>query len=263
MERLKQLYKELHKNVYFDQKSYKETALSHFVAMRGRRYDENKSVRFMTVGRAVNGWGDSMSHLSSEAYAEEAARLFDNSNRFQDEWKMKFDNGEPYSEYVDGNGTTKRYYLSKSPFWSTSMEVYRGLSDSKENNCYEDFVWNNIYKVAPKDAGNPSTNLIYAQAETCVKILKEEIRLLNPTHVLLVVDKSWLSWTSRNKVMFDFMKAFEVYECCCQSIDDQDKAIVQCAFKADGRKVLVTSRPETVDRKRYVNAVVNAFGKIQ
>ena len=217
MERLKKLYAELCENVFLKESKYKETRLSSFVAMRGKNYKEDNTVRFMVVGRAVNGWGESMSQESAEEYAEEAVKLFEDPNRFQTEWDMRLENDEPYSEYTvlddDGNpviqngkAVKKRYYLSKSPFWSTTLGIYKKLSGSEKSDCYEDIVWNNIYKVAPLKEGNPSTNLIYAQAKTCVKILREEIRLLNPTHILLVIDKSWISWTSRNKVMFDFMK---------------------------------------------------------
>lgn len=269
MEHLKELYVELYENVHSEETKtkYKETKLSNFVAMRGKRYNDKKDdeIKFMVVGRAVNGWGESMDTSSAEAYADKAVELFENPNRFHDEWNMQFDNGEPYSEYEyendNGEIIKKKYYLSKSAFWSTALGIYKELSGSEEKDCYEEIVWNNIYKVAPKDEGNPSTNLIYAQAETCVKILKEEIRLLKPTHILLVIDKSWISWTSRNKVMFDFMRAFDDYKCCASVVDGCGNGVVQCAFETNGCKVLVTCRPERIGRDEYKKAVVDAFGK--
>ena len=234
--------------------------------MRGSRYDEKigkpNVIRFMVVGRAVNGWGKSINTESPDTYANEATTLFEATDRFTTEWKMQNSESDPYSEYTDKNGKTKKYYLSKSPFWSATRNVWYQLSGEKKSDWYEDIVWNNMYKIAPLEEGNPSTNLIYAQAKICVKLLQEEIRLLQPTHVLLVIDKSWISWTSRNKVMFDFMDAFEGYKCHCHSVlKDQTKAIVQCALSVDDCKILVTCRPETLSRDEYQEAVINAFNE--
>lgn len=284
MKRYTELYKELYNVIYpIDNKKFKERRLSNFVAMRGNRYNEKMGkdniVRFMVVGRAVNGWGESMNTESADTYASQAVELFEQMNRFtsKTEWNMQNGEIDPYSEYekLDENGNPEynengekivtQYHLKNSPFWRSALEIYKGLSSNElheHSDWYEDIVWNNIYKVAPLKEGNPSTNLIYAQAKTCVKLLREEIRLLQPTHVLLVIDKSWISWTSRNKVMFDFMEAFEGYKCHCHSVlKDQKKEIVQSAFMVNDCKILVTCRPETTSRDDYKNAVIDAFNK--
>ena len=271
-----ELYQKLYNKIYpIPNKQFKETELSNFVAMRGKRYNEklNKDgvVRLMVVGRAVNGWGKAIDTTSADTYAKEATKLFKQEDRFQTEWKMKNGETNPYSEYekTDENNKKiiKEYHLSKSPFWSGALQVYQELSKKEPHehtDWYEDIVWNNIYKVAPAEGGNPSTNLIYAQAPTCVELLKEEIKLLKPTHVLLVIDKSWVSWTSRNKVMFDFMEAFDNRNRQCQTVlEEQNKAIVQCAFTVDKCKVLITCRPENVLRDDYKNAVIDAFNGLQ
>ena len=266
MKNYTELYKKLYEAVYEGQNKYKDTDLSNFVAMRGSRYKESNAKRLMVVGRAVNGWGKSIDISSADAYANSACELFKNENRFtsKDEWNMKNTNDNPYSEYTTKSGKTKKYYLSNSPFWSATRDIWYKLSGEEKSDWYEDIVWNNIYKVAPMEGGNPSTNLIYAQAPTCVELLKEEIKLLKPTHILLVIDKSWVSWTSRNKVIFDFMEAFDGYKCRCQTVlEEQNKAIVQCAFTVNGCKVLITCRPEIVLRDDYKNAVIDAFNGLQ
>ena len=278
-----ELYRQLYDAVYSEGgKKFKETHLSNFVAMRGKRYNEkigkNDVVRLMVVGRAVNGWGELMPITSSDAYAEEATKLFEQDNRFETEWGMQNGEIDPYSEYEDldennipkldkdGKKIIKKYYLSRSAFWSAALGVYEELSKEEKHehtDWYEDIVWNNIYKVAPQKEGNPSTNLIYAQAEVCVNLLREEMKLLEPTHVLLVIDKSWVSWTSRKKVMFDFMNAFD--GCKCHFYDllsEQNRKIAQCVFTADNCKVLITCRPEMVSRDEYKNEVVRAFNNL-
>ena len=107
MERYKELYKELYQNVYCqEKKTYKEKELSNFVAMRGCRYDDRikkETVRFMVVGRAVNGWGKSMDTTDADTYSEQAVALFKRKSRFTDEqdWNMQDTDTNPYSKYID------------------------------------------------------------------------------------------------------------------------------------------------------------------
>lgn len=271
MKKYFELYQKLYNEIYpIPNKQFKETEVSNFVAMRGNRYNEklNKDgvVRLMVVGRAVNGWGKSIDTTSADTYAESAVKLFKKDDRFKskDEWNMQGTDSNPYSQYTTKSGEVKKYYLSNSPFWSATKEVWYGLSGETKADWYEDIVWNNIYKIAPVEEGNPSTNLIYAQAPICVELLKEEIKLLKPTHILLVVDKSWISWTSRNTVKFDFMKAFDGYKCQCQTaLKEQNNAIVQCAFTVDNCKVLITCRPESLSKAEYTKAVINVFNSLK
>ncbi len=260
---LSSLYSELYEAVYKSDKKYKEAfPLSNFVAMRGSRYDERAedSIRYMMVGRAVNGWGESIRIDSKEIFSSCAVKLFEDRNRFDSEWCMQDKESNPYSEYYnEDKNKQSKYYLSNSPFWETNKRIFQGISGEKKADWFEDVVWNNIYKIAPKNYGNPSTNLIYTQALICVKILKEEIKLLRPTHVLLVIDRSWVSWTRYKNVMFDFMESFDniVY---FQNVVDGD--IVQCAFTSNGVKVVIACRPETKNRDTYSDAVINAFKNI-
>ena len=260
MKEYNNLYRELYTAVYEMPKKYKEISLSDFVAMKGKRYSEkNKKVKFMLVGRATNGWGE-LKKDSAETYAEDATRIFMKDNRFHTEWNMKDEDSNPYSEYTDARtGEKKKYYLSKSPFWSTSKEVWCKLNSvDNKSDWYEDIVWSNIYKIAPLESGNPSTNLIYAQAQICTKILKEEINVFKPTHILLVIDESWISWESRKKIMFDFMDSFNDVKDCSQSIP-KNQEIVQKAFISNGTKVVVTCRPEQTERTVYANNVFETY----
>lgn len=275
MEKYIESYKQLYEAVYSEKKKkYIETQLSNFVTMKGKRYDEkigkDNVVRFMLVGRATNGWGKGIDTSTQYSYVKGAVELFEQNTRFETEWGLKDGENNPYSEYYevdkDGNrikDNLKKYYLSKSPFWDAALKIYQELSkneDHTKTDWYEDIVWSNIYKVAPLKEGNPSSRLIYAQAPACVKLLKEEIRILKPTHILMVVDESWLSWAPRGKTMFDFKEVFDGYERhCLTSGNDQEKKIVQQTFTAESCKVLVTCRPEFISRESYINSVLDAF----
>jgi len=276
MEHYKKAYEHLYKAVYEStRKKYKETNLSPFIAMKGKNYDRLKddssdsNIRLMLVGRATNGWGQFVDCSSKHSFTETAANLFMSSIRFETEWKMEATSTNPYSKYesatkIDANGNPiiEKYYLSRSAFWSSAAEVWCKLNHiSNCPNWYDNIVWNNMYKVAPYENGNPSTNLIYTQAPSCVEILKEEIRLLNPTHILMVIDKSWISWSSYDKIMFDFMNSFENILPVPGTIEN-NQDIVQDAFLSNKRKVIITCRPETISRSKYSNAVIETFSKM-
>lgn len=256
----KKAYAKLYSTVYGEgHRKYIDKDVSSFVAMQGSEYYQQKNVRLMLVGRATNGWGKTLPVDSEEKFANEAVSVFQATDRFQTEWKMQNCLNNPYSEYKDGNGEWKKYYLSGSSFWNYTKDIWCKLNGVEDKpNWYEDIVWNNIYKIAPTDSGNPSTNLIYAQAEACVDILKSEIDILKPTHILLVIDDSWISWTSRKTVMFDFMQVFEGYEDCSDSIPENQQ-MVQRALQSGDVKVLVTCRPENVGKTEYVTAVLETF----
>lgn len=274
MKKYIEAYKKLYSSVYGkDHLPYKEERekLSNFVAMRGKNYDKKgkQDIRFLTVGRATNGWGRGLPTDNAESFAVEAYRTFTAQNRFESDWHMQENGCNPFSSYIKLDGVKPengKYFLSKSPFINTSLNIYGGLcykNAEKSLLLYNEIAWSNIYKVAPTVGGNPSTKLIYAQAQACVSILKEEIRLLEPTHILLEVDKSWISWSTRGEIKFDFMDAFGDYECYCKKLPcDVKKGIVQCAFKSGISKVLVTARPETIDKSEYVKNVIKAFNAI-
>lgn len=260
IENYKKAYAELYRTVYGEgHRKYVDKDISSFVAMRGEDFNKQKDVRLMLVGRATNGWGKTLPVDSEESFADKAVPVFQSIDRFQTEWKMKDCLNNPYSEYLDANGEWKKYYLSGSNFWNYTKDIWCKLNHvNNKPNWYESIVWSNIYKIAPTDSGNPSTNLIYAQAKACIDILKAEIDLLKPTHILLVIDETWLSWTNRNKVMFDFMQVFEGYQDCSDLIP-KDQNMVQKALRKGNVKVLVTCRPENVAKNEYVTATFDTF----
>jgi len=263
MEKMKEAYAKLYRAVFGEgHMKYKEEEVCSFVAMKGSEYDNQDEVRFMLVGRATNGWGKILSTDSEQAFSSDAKARLREINRFEKEWKMKDCKGNPYSEYKDKDGNIKKYFLSHSRFWNYSREVWERITDVKHKpdwfNC---ITWSNIYKIAPEESGNPSTNLIFAQAESCVEILKEEIKILKPTHILLVIDEGWIAWKSRKKC-FNFMEAFEDYEECNAAVT-KNQCIVQRALKKGKTKVLVTCRPENRKKEEYVNEVVNAFALLE
>lgn len=257
----------LYKDVYGEgHQEYNDGKVSNFVAMKGANYDKNQEIRFMYVGRATNGWGDGIKMENAKEFAKSVKEVFEAGNRFETEWKMQDTETNPYSVYIgknkEGKDVEKKYYLSRSKFWMSGHDIWCKLNgiDTKPD-WFNEIVWNNIYKVAPSESGNPSTKLIYAQAPACQEILKEEINELKPTHVLLVVDKDWLYWKSYNEVKVNWMSIFEGCIDCDDAIVGEG-VYAQKAFIYNGIKFVVTCRPETVNRVDYVDAVVKTFEKM-
>jgi hypothetical protein len=52
-------------------------------------------------------------------------------------------------------------------------------------------IWSNLYKVAPVKKGNPSTRLIRAQRDLCIRLLKEEVTTYAPRRILFLTGYSW------------------------------------------------------------------------
>ena len=73
--------------------------------------------------------------------------------------------------------------------------VCEGLQSSgaRIDDWYEDIVWANLYTVAPAGGGNPNGSLCAAQRVICGKLLKKQIEILNPTHIVFVTDWNWFT----------------------------------------------------------------------
>jgi hypothetical protein len=109
--------------------------------------------------------------------------------------------------------------------------------------------------------GNPSNSLIRAQATGCTEILKAEIGSLKPTHILMEIDESWLSRTSRGKEIYNFMNIFENATDRSDIIPKGQK-IVQKAFISNDIKVIVSCRPERLSREVFSETIVQVFSKM-
>lgn len=247
-----------------DVKECSPSKLTCFVAMRGEKYDslQDRGIpRLMIIGRAVNGWNrENLIYESADTFAESALKCFNDNTRYTTEWGLNScKNGEYYS--VTGD---VKYYLSQSPFWNYSRSVWKNLVQGTEIEDDPDWlqyiVWSNLYKISPRYGGNPDNKLCQAQAEACINILRTEIRLLNPTHILMPVANGWLSWEKG-----DFSKIFTDGLIGTKELDisTYEQHIVKRVFLSDHLKVVVTNRPERRKRESYVKVVMIAYNNIK
>ena len=219
--------------------------LSHFVGMKGSKFDE-QGVRLLIVGRAVNGWG-TIAAASAECFAQQAV------SQMEDHFKwVHFDNGSLRNDDKDGNW----YWLSKSPFWRVSKQIWMAISDNtvfvdQEDDRWVDHIaWTNLYKIAPKETGNPTTTMCNKQLGVCKEILLAEIAHYKPTHILLVTGYRY--W-------------FDAFEDIFTGSTQPVKLIsghAETTFCHNDIKIVVACRPERKNEQQYVEDVLSAFGAL-
>lgn len=216
---------------------------AHFVAIKGNISD--KSVRFMLVGRACNGWGvDDDRTTSAAAYGEKAVEEFNDINRW--DWIKEID-GVLYNY-------SKDYCVSHSPFWDYSKGIYEKLRNSPcEGVWMRDIIWSNLYKISPRTEGNPSEEYQKAEFDACKNILKAEIEAARPTHILMMTGFDWFE---------PFSDIFTNVRYIGRNIsrgNNKNEIYVEGTAEFKETKVVIACRPDFRDKGSYVKAGVEAF----
>jgi hypothetical protein len=253
---MKELYEKLYTDadtVYrYDKQRVGLSELSHFVAMKGCKFDQD-DVRLFVIGRAVNGW-ETLPCETAQAFSEAAEKEFHAAG-----FTWIADNGDSFYSLhnipEDGEPT---YYLSKSPFWRTVETIWRELTGSDEFRFIDHIAWSNLYKIAPKESGNPTNTMCKKQFAACRDILEAEIREYNPTHILFIIGYDW--WYA--DPVCDFSTLFLNNKRI--GSNNEDKSIYAegtAEYSLNGRTipVVIACRPEMRDETAFTSAVVAAF----
>ena len=151
-----------------------ENPLTGFLSMRGTDYDRD----LMVVGRATNGWVPGLK--PDEMHDEQ--KVVDFMNRIE-ESRIKY--GVHW--VVDSWGNKHDYDPATSAFWRTTKTLLSELiqmNDEAVKRWSSKIVWSNLYKVAPKDGGNPSERLAGIQLKACRELLQAEILAYKPKRLV-------------------------------------------------------------------------------
>ncbi len=244
---LKELYGELYKALA--ERKYKrifdgKDLLAIHVPMVGSDY-ERSSVRVLWIGRALNGWFKKTPVEAEESFLEDIRQIASEKNRF----KWLVENNE---EIIDNE---KQYNYHHSSFWRTGEKISRALIPSDEINerWFENIAWANLYAASPSNGGNPCDTLCKAQRAVCGKLLKEQIKLLNPTHIVFVTDCHWFKAFNEAKKDEKILLFPDVEISACNN------SFVVGYGKIGNAQVLVTVRPEHKIEQDFTDAVVSAF----
>lgn len=225
---------------------------AHFVAMQGEHYARN-SRKFMLVGRATNGWG-SLDTGSKEAFGADAQSQLESFHRWN--W-IESVNGTLYSTHDRGKSLPKRYCIDKKPYWAYTKSVWKQLPGTvcDDEVWQKNIVWSNLYKVSPSGNGNPEPESRQIQREACVEILKRELELFRPTHILFTTGFEWFR---------PFAGLFEdVYDTGRRNVmqgKNKNEVYVEGTASYRGAKVVVACRPEWRRGSKYVADILAAFG---
>ena len=217
----------------------KGRAITAGMYVKGSRYSLDKEPRLLIIGRALNGWdakdivwetgavGISASKKAKQILnhwhnQETSPAWGENTKRFHDRALTK-----PVSEsecialewihsYYHDDKSNNLTRTSESPFWRYAGAVSQMVLGIQDYSWSKHVAWTNLYKIAPANEGNPTDALCDRQLLACQQILRTELSLLKPTHILVIAktrhrgnkietpDKD--AWTK------DFYHIFEEYQ---------------------------------------------------
>jgi len=226
---LKELYKKLISNNLTEIKDGKLTFARY---KNGSKFEES-NYKLMYIGRALNGWFRLDGDNEEEIYESAVEKV-------QNERIKEF------------GGTIKR-----SAFWQLCKLILNEKGDYDENDWDERIVWSNLYKLAPVKGGNPNYSTIKKTLENCVEILKREIEIVKPRHIVMVTGDWWVTLREKEEKS-KFEKTFETeFDIKFNNYD----SFVIGKGNYNGIPIVVTQRPERrrATREKQAKEVVNAF----
>ncbi|MBI1784170.1 hypothetical protein HYR69_03420 [Candidatus Sumerlaeota bacterium] len=164
--------------------SLPSTRLTAFCAMKGDKADG----KLMIIGRAVNGWWESWNPSDTSDPARRAEIL-------QQTYRHSGGIGDCPMLWVSQRwGASDGYSTKKSAFWRTSKLITEalGIADETQDNWPSHLIWSNLYKVAPGDGGNPSSELRSVQLSPCIELLRQELVQWRPARALFFTGIRWV-----------------------------------------------------------------------
>ncbi len=192
----------------------------------GNDYEQSK-FRLMYVGRAVNGWEFDWHKDSLEGLTEQV-----------------FSHGFNMWNISDNPIQPEGYNFNRSPFWQLCHKLMdiQGESSSWSSRV----AWSNLFKVAPYKTGNPDSKTMLKQLPACINLIKEEINLYKPSHIVFVTDTWWMwPW---NLTDLSFADELGI------TLDFESETTIVGKGVYNNSKIVVTKRPEMCKFSRVDHA---------
>lgn len=137
-----------------------------FFLQWGELYGKTDKPKILFVGKSINGW------VSGNVRSVD--KLFDEMNA-----DRIFNRNDQIKWIADAKiGHRSR----RSAFFNLVKVISKDLFSDE---WYKYIAWTNLYKISPQE-GNPYSVLKNVQLGTCSELLKREIDILKPTHVLFL-----------------------------------------------------------------------------
>ncbi len=220
--------------------SIKEEKMTACRAYEGKEYRKS-NYKIMIVGRAMNGWLTFDATDTSDTIIE---KIMDKPGKYDYECSL---GPKPFCDvvnhkgnpYKDKDGNDKLYFYARSKFWKLIKYLiykFEGQDIPEydwfyncDNAWHQKIVWSNLYKISPKDGGNPNEKQIRAQEDICAEILKLEIEYYQPQYILFITD----NW---------YLDLFTTICGECKSSEEQCSIVAENIYK--NAKVIVCKRPD-------------------
>ena len=209
------------------------TSAPHFV---GELYEENNNFKLMVVGRAVNGWKHDFESCSNSNDILDC--ILNQTFTFEDVIKE------------EGIKEETTYFYSKSPFGRLIRKLLESYGEGE--NYHKKILWSNLYKIAPRNGGNPGWRLIKSELQTYIDIVKKEIDIYKPTHILFVTDIDYFNHYELNSKYPRFGEQLEVEEI-------RGFNFVVAKGKYNHSKIIVCKRPEFRNTDDMVKEIKKVF----
>lgn len=240
---MRNLYKELLSRQWYGKAAWegiRDKELTSAPCFAGEYYG-NEKTKIMIVGRAVNGWEVDFEDCTSHDAV--VTSVLDQRNRMDDF----------ASEYIVGEDG-KKYYYAKSPFLRMMRQLVGAFTGTEEN-WQRRLVWSNLFKVAPRNGGNPSWKMIRDDIPLYWELLRREILQNKPNAVVFVTDMNFFDpypgsskYASFRTLMNEVPGSKSEYICAAGSFAD-DNSI----------KVIVCKRPERRPVAEIVKAIHDTY----
>lgn len=209
--------------------------------MSGTKYKGD----LMVIGRALNGWDNVWCPMEAT----------DSSGIDRVVKRVRESVGD-LSWVSECWGSSTDYNTKRSPFWRTTRGVVVGLNlcDPESSDWHAHIIWSNLYKVAPKEGGNPGSKLCALQEPYCKDLISTEIEVYKPKRVLFVTGYDWAK---------PFLDA-EKWHIDSETIIGNAHVQAIVSYKIGGSKkgkAVIAARPEGRVEEKWIRSVVAAFSE--
>jgi hypothetical protein len=225
--------KPLYQNLINSVEEFKNLPLVPFCIQWGRNYPEGDNTGVIFYGRATNDWVTESLDVDKLFDLKDAERIIARDDQMQ--W------------VYDLEGNSSGYNTNRSAFWRVIKRVSSNLNKDLHQVC-----WSNVCKIA-LDNGNPSDSLYYAELDACKAIMKEELRIFSPRHVVMLTGINWA------KDFLCYLNSNETTHSIAQYQWGNEKEYCIKVYSINGIFFYVSEHPERKDEETHVNALVQAI----
>jgi hypothetical protein len=193
----------------------------------------------MVIGRSANGWIDDwpIGDLRDAMTRVKAARTMRADAEDGDRCRMLW--------VTDLAGKTSHdYNTNNSAFWRVLREIVARLTGVEGPSWPSHLAWTNLYKVSPAAGWNPGADLLRAQRDAAIELLRIEIETVKPRRILAMTGIGWI-WP------FLVPLGIEL---------ERQVGLVEGVGKRGNARVVVAQHPMTKPHRRFVDDVNEALG---